>query len=130
MSRIIIRAPTWSKPSYEVGQVGRPFNQFLNWPMVTRSGAAFFLNHEVNAHRKKVFCRWGSHLNSPASASALNKSDWLSLHVLSCIAEAARLSAGTPSNFEDIYMCDPSKLHHGYLFRGLLDSPFPTRYTT
>jgi phosphatidylserine decarboxylase len=114
MSRIITRAPSWSKPSYEVGQVGRPFNQFLNWPMATVSGAAFFLNDGVNFHLKRILSRWNTYLELSASASVLHENDWLSPHALFCIATAANISDGSTLTFDEIYHCDPSRPHYGF----------------
>ncbi|KAF1832741.1 hypothetical protein BDW02DRAFT_554148 [Decorospora gaudefroyi] len=114
-NHILTTAPEWSDHEYSVGMVGTPFNAILDWPMGTPSGFAFFLDPEVNKMIKKVLNAWAQFLSSPESAYVLgnDKTGWLSDHGIHDLSLTANLGK-TSYKFEELFICDPSKKHHGY----------------
>ncbi|XP_065919748.1 uncharacterized protein [Dysidea avara] len=81
-----------------------PITVILTKPMETIGGYAAFLNPNVNSHIKDILNTWGRYLQSPASCYILNTDKWLS-------AKALEKMGG---NFEDDFVCDPSKPHYGF----------------
>ena len=99
---IMTHAPSFN----ETGFVGFPFNAILDWSMATVGGWASFITGKVNRHLKAILDDWGRFLKSPDSAYVLNddpESGWF--------GEAARRAM---PGFEDDFICDPSKPHHGF----------------
>ncbi|KAJ4286150.1 hypothetical protein N0V90_013499 [Kalmusia sp. IMI 367209] len=114
-NHILTTAPEWNDRSYGVGMVGTPFNAILDWPMGTPSGFAFFLDPDVNKMIKKVLNAWAEFLGSPESAYVLGEDaiGWFSPHGTEDLAATANVGK-TSYKFEELFKCDPSKVHHGY----------------
>ncbi|KAF2436938.1 hypothetical protein EJ08DRAFT_7461 [Tothia fuscella] len=114
-NHILTSAPEWSDQSYSLGMVGTPINAILDWPMGTPSGFAFFLDPEVNKLLKKVLNTWAEFLASPASAYVLGDDNigWFSNHGTKDLAVTANVGK-TSFKFEELFICDPTKEHHGY----------------
>ncbi|XP_065920527.1 uncharacterized protein [Dysidea avara] len=82
-----------------------PITAILTKPMKTIDGYVAFLNPKVNYHMKSILNKWGDFLKSPNSCSVLNTDGWFS-------AKAIEKMGG---NFEDDFICDPSKPHYGFV---------------
>jgi phosphatidylserine decarboxylase len=86
--------------------VGCPINTIFDWSMGTAAGFAAFLNERVNAGLKKVLNGWNRFLSSSDSTYVLNQDPhkgWFG-------ADARKAMP----NFEQDYVCDPSRPHHGF----------------
>ncbi|KAF9890610.1 hypothetical protein FE257_005741 [Aspergillus nanangensis] len=114
INHLLTEAPRWSDQAYDAGHVGLPLNTIFNWPMATPSGHAFFLHPKVNVQLKKILKKWEQYLSTPDSLNVVSKSDWLSPSARRSLAEDANLVPGKSYTFEEIYICDPTKPHHGW----------------
>ncbi|KAE8146842.1 Phophatidylserine decarboxylase-domain-containing protein [Aspergillus avenaceus] len=100
-NEVLVTAPTWNAGAAAAGMAGAPFNAILAWPMATASGQAFFLNKKVNKAIQKVLKEWGRFLQTEDSAEAIDS--WLE-----------NVAADDKNPFEQLYLCDPNKPHHGF----------------
>ena len=76
LNHILTTAPEYN----ETELVGFPINAILDFPMITPSGLAAFVEPRVNAMLKKVLSAWAVFLDSPDSLYVLNTSSngWMS----------------------------------------------------
>lgn len=88
----------------------------FDYPMSTASGYAAFLDPAVNAHLKKILNHWGKYLLSPQSAEVLgsSKQGWFGPTAQKDIMAVANAPYQTDYRFEDFFVCDPMRKHHGY----------------
>lgn len=117
LNHLITTAPQWSDKAHRSGIVGLPINAALDWPMGTPSGYALFLDPEVNAVIKKMLNVWGEFLRSPESAAQALGNDangWFNTEGSKDLTAAANDAAETQHKFEEMFVCDPSKPHHGF----------------
>lgn len=114
-NHLMTEAPSWNDKAHRTGMVGLPINAVLDWPMGTASGWAAFLDPEVNAMIKKMLNAWGVFLKSSDSVAVLDSSDsgWFGEVGLKDLTEVANVGK-TNYTFEQLYQCDPQKLHHGF----------------
>ncbi|KAJ7224705.1 phosphatidylserine decarboxylase-domain-containing protein [Mycena pura] len=84
--------------------------------MGTPSGHAAFLDPDVNKMLKKVLNEWGKFLLTPESASVLgdDKEGWFGEVANKDMMQLANAPLQTDFKFEDMFVCDPNKTHHGY----------------
>ena len=101
MSLLLTKAPEYSPKGITVSI---PMFAILRRPIVTTAGYAAFLNSTVNVQLKKILNAWGVYLKSQASCYVLTDDGWLS--------QSAFEQFG--GNFEETYVCDPSKPHYGF----------------
>ena len=115
LSHLLTTAPSWSEHSHQVGLVGLPIYALFDWPMGTTGGFAFFLDPQVNSVLKKILNAWGEYLRSPDSALCLDDSSsgWFGPTGSKDLTTTANLDDSTYP-FEELFICDPSKKHHGY----------------
>ena len=102
LNAIMTKAPEFN----ETGLVGFPINAILDWSMATEGGFTAFLNKKVNAHLKTILNEWAVYLGSSESCEVLTddaRNGWF--------GEDAQKAMPT---FEQDFMCDPSKPHHGF----------------
>ncbi|KAJ3042104.1 hypothetical protein HDV00_008186 [Rhizophlyctis rosea] len=116
LNHILTTPPHWNDKSDLVGVVGVPIQAILDWPMGTPSGYAAFLDPEVNGMIKKVLDCWGEYLKSEKSACALgtDQSGWFSEHGKGHLEVAANKAGGTELKFEEMFVCNAGKEHHGF----------------
>ncbi|KAG2419759.1 hypothetical protein HFD88_004555 [Aspergillus terreus] len=116
LNYLLTTAPSWNDFSHRVGLVGLPINAVLDWPMGTPSGYAAFLDADVNAMIKKVLNAWGEYLQSPESASVLDDSPygWFGETGVQSLVTVGNIGNQSSYSFEEMYVCDPAKEHHGY----------------
>lgn len=116
INHLLTAAPSWSHKEHGVGLVGLPFNAMFDWPMATSSGWSIFLDPTVNKHLKEILNAWGDYLKSPESAKSLSVSSdgWFGPEGVQDLTAVANSAAETKHRFEDMFICDPSKAHHGY----------------
>jgi phosphatidylserine decarboxylase len=128
MNVVLGETPTFN----HTGVVGFPINAILDWSMGTEGGYAAFLHPDVNAALKKVLNQFGTYLDSPASASALNVDPhlgWLGDDALQAMVSALPAVPGSgelnywdrqltaeqaKQVFIDTFECDPSQEHWGF----------------
>ena len=115
LNHLMTSPPGWNDKSHRVGLVGLPINAVLDWPMGTPSGFAVFLDPEVNAMLRKVLNAWGEFLQSPQSAACLSedRNGWFGSAGVSDLTAVGNVGS-TDHAFEELYVCDPSKPHHGF----------------
>lgn len=115
MNHILETAPTWTDSGHSVGVVGVPMNALLDWPMATSAGFAAFQDPKVNEILKKVLDTWGKFLMSPESAKVLHtgKEGWFGPTGKASLAAVGNAGL-TDLTFEELYVCDPNKPHHGF----------------
>ncbi|KAF9290760.1 hypothetical protein BGZ68_006158 [Mortierella alpina] len=104
LNHILTTAPSMNDKSQRMGVVGIPITALLDWPMGTPSGYAAFLDPDINAMLKKVLNAWGEFLKSP-------KSTYLQASPNAGVKTGQQQQ---PLTFEELFVCDPSALHHGY----------------
>ncbi|KAL5358886.1 Phophatidylserine decarboxylase-domain-containing protein [Aspergillus floccosus] len=116
LNYLLTTAPSWNDFSHRVGLVGLPINAVLDWSMGTPSGYAAFLDADINAMIKKILNAWGEYLQSPASASVLDDSPygWFGETGVQSLVTVGNIENQSSYSFEEMYVCDPSKKHHGY----------------
>ena len=94
-------------PEYKEGfLVGAPIAVILNWPMITTSGFAAFLNDKVNTLFKNILNYWGKFLSSSASCYVLNEDPhhgWFGKDAMKAMP-----------NFDLEFKCKPREKHHGF----------------
>lgn len=108
----------WSSYRYLVSWLGCPILCLFWRPLHTTCGFAFFQDPAVNMHMKKILDAWGAYLRSPESAWCLDNRPhcWFSPEALAhLIADANVDDDHQLQNFEDIYVCDPSKRRYGFI---------------
>lgn len=117
LNHLLSTAPGWSNEAYGEGLVGLPIHALFDGPMGTPSGFAAFLDTRVNAILKKVLNVWGEYLQSPESAKVLDTraSSWFGPSGRRDLTSVANAARGTSLSFEEIYVCDASAKHHGFL---------------
>lgn len=122
LNYLLTTAPSMSDKAERMGLVGIPINAVLDWPMGTPSGYAAFLDPDINHMLKKVLNAWGEFLKSPKSAYVLDDSPngWFSPSGRKDVASVANVGVQTGQQqksltFEDLFVCDPSDPHHGYV---------------
>ncbi|KAJ7203508.1 phosphatidylserine decarboxylase family protein [Mycena pura] len=116
LNHILTKGPEWTDAAAGVGMVGVPFVALFDYVMGTPSGHAAFLDPDVNKMLKKVLNEWGKFLKSPESASVLgdHKEGWFGEAANNDIMQVANTPLQTHHKFEDMFVCDPTKKHHGY----------------
>lgn len=116
MNHLISTAPSWSEREHRAGLVGLPFHAILDWPMGTPSGFAVFQDPNINAMFKKILNSWAEYLTSPESAQVLgtSTSGWFGETAKGDLTTAANAAAETSLSFEEIFVCDPSQIYHGF----------------
>lgn len=103
INNVLTTAPEYNKS----GLVGFPINAILNWAMGTEAGFAAFQDPEVNRLIQGILKVWGAFLASPNSAYVLNddpSQGWFGQDAMKAMP-----------NFEQTFVCDPSKPHYGFL---------------
>lgn len=108
----------WSSYRYLVSWLGCPILCLFWRPLHTTCGFAFFQDREVNAVFKKILDVWGRYLRSSESAWCLDNDPqcWFSPEALAHLIADANLGDNDQlRNFEDIYICDPSKPRYGFI---------------
>lgn len=115
LNHVLTTAPSWSDKSHRVGLVGLPINAVLDYPMGTAGGYALFLDPQVNALIKKMLNAWGEYLQSPKSAEVLGDDScgWFGETGATDLTATANVGE-TSHKFEEMFICDPSKKHHGF----------------
>lgn len=118
-------------PEFEpAGLIGFPINALLNWPMATDAGYDFFSNMLVNSSFRAILVYWSQFLVSPASTYVLSEAPrkvssttvalpWLGSDAQAEMVSVAYQSLGdgpnpTPTNFSEIFTCDPSQPSYGF----------------
>ncbi|KAJ7224584.1 phosphatidylserine decarboxylase family protein [Mycena pura] len=116
LNHILTKGPEWTDAAAGVGMVGMPIVALFDYVMGTPSGHAAFLDPDVNKMLKKVLNEWGRFLKSPESASVLgdDKEGWFGEAANKDIMQVANTPLRTQHKFEDMFVCDPTKKHHGY----------------
>lgn len=107
----------WSSYRYLVGWLGCPILCLFWRPLHTTCGFAFFQDPEVNLVMKRILDAWGMYLKSPESAWCLDDGPqcWFSSEALAhLIADANVDDNHHIQNFQDIYVCEPSKPRYGF----------------
>ena len=117
LNHILTTVPQWNSGTNRMVLVGASIYSVFNWPMGTPSGAAFFLDPEVNAALKKMLDAWGAFLRSKISAElalTTGPHGWLCASSKAAIAAAANDAAGTELTFEELFECNPALPQHGF----------------
>lgn len=116
LNHLITNAPSWSDKSHRVGLVGLPINAVFDWSMGTPSGYAAFLDPHINKILKKMLDAWGEYLKSPESAAVLDNSStgWFGDDGQKDLTAVANHARGTSHKFEELFVCEPNKPHHGF----------------
>ncbi|KAL8678750.1 MAG: hypothetical protein Q9186_004941 [Xanthomendoza sp. 1 TL-2023] len=109
---LLVRAPEYD--DRELGLTGLPFSLIINWPLGTKSGVEFMTTASVNDQFRKILTGWTIFLASKASVYVLNDSPrgWFCSSALAFMMGAGRRDSR--SEFEKVFVCDPSKEHWGY----------------
>ncbi|KAA8649378.1 phosphatidylserine decarboxylase family protein [Aspergillus tanneri] len=95
LNSVVGSAPSWNNTSPHPSFMPVPINAVLAWAMGTPSGFSAFIDPAVNVMLKKVLDKWGTYLQSPASASVLDggPTGWLgetAIHNLTVVGNAGR----------------------------------------
>ncbi|KAJ7121525.1 phosphatidylserine decarboxylase family protein [Mycena epipterygia] len=116
LNHVLTKGPEWTDAAAGVGMVGVPIVGIFDYVMGTPSGHSAFLDPDVNKMLKKVLNEWGKFLKSPESAYVLgdHKEGWFGETANKDIMQVANAPLQTNHKFEDMFICDPTKKHHGY----------------
>ncbi|KAK0625208.1 Phophatidylserine decarboxylase-domain-containing protein [Bombardia bombarda] len=116
LNHVFGRAPEWTEAAASVGMVGVPMSAIFDYAMGTPSGHAAFLDPDVNRMLKKILNKWGHYLKTPESAEVLSDdtSGWFGEVGHKDLMEVANAPLQSSLEFEEMYICDPSKKHHGF----------------
>ena len=115
INHIMMRAPEWDANANKVDFAAFPIFAFVDWPMGTAGGGAFFSRYDVNRQLAKILNAWAEYLASEDSANVLDNSQggWFGKDAMDALVDSGNVGK-THYTFDQLYVSDSAAPHRGF----------------